>query len=86
VNHKEKYMICNIKDVGRGRVSMSIDENTEKEEFEVGAKMLFIPDIGEDASEHVIFDIEQATALRDWLDNFLTTPNLGERLTDGKET
>lgn len=86
MRHDEKYMIKNIKDVGIGRISMSIDENPDKDEFEVGAMMLLIPNIGEDAHSYISLDKDQAFILRNWLDDFLTTPDLEERLTDGKET
>lgn len=81
--YKEKFMIKNIRDTGRDRISMSIDENREKDSFEVGAIMLHVPDISDNGHSHIPFDREQATALRDWLNDFLNATDLEERLTDG---
>ena len=83
MTHNEKYMIKNIRNTGIDRISMSIDENGEKDSFEVGAIMLHIPNIAENEHSHIPFDREQATALRDWLNDFLNTSDLEERLTNG---
>jgi len=85
MTRNEKYMIKNIRDTSIDRVSMSIDENHEKDKFEVAAVMLYVPDLADDEHSHIIFDKEQATSLRDWLNDFLNATDLEERLTNGEE-
>lgn len=79
MSYEDRYSITKIRDTETDRISMSIDENIEKDDGEVGAVMLYVPYIKESEHSHIPFDREQATALRDWLDKFLAEKDIKER-------
>lgn len=90
MSSKDRYMITKIRDTKYDNVSLSIDENMDKDEFEVAMVMLYTPDMNNTMDHyHVTFDRERVIALRDWCNDFLSEPDLKKRfeedLARGKE-
>jgi hypothetical protein len=68
MSFSSKYAITDIRKEKRDSISMSIDEHDEGVIIPV---MLYTPEKGKHDHSHIEFSLEQAMALRDWLNCYL---------------
>ena len=80
MSYKDRFAITDIRKGRKDNLSINMDENPESETDDIGAILLFTPDM-ENTIEHwhVPLDVKQATVLRDWLNEFLAEEDLKAR-------
>lgn len=85
MSYKDKFGITKIRtkeESERDVMSLSIDEDHFSDTDEVVPVILYIPYYPEHDHSHITLNRNQATKLRDWLNEYLADPDPAQKLKD----